>query len=123
MAGKNVCAFSGVSIREKDTLISDLDLEIAEGEIVAMVTKDTVSSLVLQVMAGFREEEAGVVEYPVLEGETPSTGWLQYVPDDIICYYNLTVLDYFYAVSLAAPCDISEEVASLCDVFEINVDE
>ncbi len=118
-----ICRMQNVSIIDKETTITDLNLEIEAGSIVALATKDTVSSAVLQVMAGFRGYGQGEVDYPLLDMDKPSAQWLQYVPDDIICYQGLKIREYFHGVALATPFKIREELERLCEVFELDVEE
>jgi ABC-2 type transport system ATP-binding protein len=108
-----------------ESMITGLQLNIKESEITALIAEDDSISRILQVVAGLRDVEEGEVIYPGLDLDSAAASpeWIQYVPDDIICYDNMKVKDYLYGIALAVSMEAAREGIRLCGVFGINPEE
>lgn len=121
-----VCSMQDVTIQEgTECVVKDLQLDIRESEITVLIAEDNSASQILQVMGGFRNAVQGDVGYPgmALENGAIPAGWIQYVPDDIICYNNMKVKDFLCGVALASSTETIREGVRLCGVFGINPEE
>ena len=124
---QEICGIDGLQIRTGKTIkIADIKVRINKGERIAIISQEDEATTLLQMIAGFREKEEGEITYPLwtLSKKTPLTTYLQYVPDDIICYTNMTVKQFLSGVHKAGKAEeVWEESLRLCEKFSIALEE
>jgi len=107
-----------------DYLCKYNDIVVPAKRIVAIIGDSAETTGILRSLAGLIKRPVGKVEYgeefaAVLKKEP----WkLQFVPDDIVCYRNLTAEDFLKGVTLQYG-DITEHKRELAEAFDINMKE
>lgn len=133
MKSTTICSLQNVTVLDgEQAILENIELNIHYPSIVAMIAKDSSASCLIQTVAGLRGIDEGKILYPNQQRDLEERvddktnilpAWIQYVPDDIICYSNMTVYDFFVGVSLAIQGNIGEEVHRLCELFGIDMRE
>lgn len=123
MANPCICSMKDVTVTDSSSFIlQNVQLDIEERNIMALIAEDNSASALLQALGGFRAIEKGHITYN-FPNEGSLSEWIQYVPDDIICYSNLKVEEYLCGIALATSMDMVKEDARLCKVFGIDASE
>ena len=89
--------------------IEDISLDFNQNKVVAFLSKDDSASHALEKIV----KQIRATDKPYM---------VQYVPDDIVCYSNLTVAE-FLQVMTGGKEEVAEEAARLLSVFQIQADE
>ncbi len=102
--------------------VRQFELQAQESCVTALISEDALAGRLLQGMAGLRKLKHGVIEYPCIPHKKKDMSrWVQYVPDDIICYRNLKVKDYLRGMAYAVSRETAGEAERLCELFGIDV--
>lgn len=126
MSGSLICSFQNAVRKDGQYVYSDsLQLNIEEFTSYAILTEGRAGTVLLQNIAGLR---AFSKENIIYFGGIEETGkqlsdFVQYVPDDIICYPDMSVEDYLCGIALATSVKEVKEAGRLCGVFGIDLKE
>lgn len=126
MEEQRICSMQDVRIKGKDgILLQDIQLHINRGNLITIISRDGSGSSILKVLAGLKSIEEGSVEYGFGEdGQEPLAQFVQYVPDDIICYSDMKVKEFVQGFLYTDKGqDAVEEAVRLCDLFGIDMEE
>lgn len=126
MANPCICSMKDVAITDSSSFIlQNVQLDIEEGKVMALIAEGDCVSALLQALGGFRAIDKGHITYNFLSKKDAGnlSEWVQYVPDDIICYSNLKVEEYLCGIALATSMNMVKEGARLCKVFGIDTSE
>lgn len=121
-----ICSVKDVTVTDGNRFIlQNVQLDIERGSVTALVAGDASASSLLQAIGGFRVIDEGDITYhnSLEEGTEDLSEWVQYVPDDIICYSNMKVQEFLCGIALAASMEIVKEGVRLCKVFGIDTSE
>lgn len=121
-----LCTLQDVMVSEgQDITLDNIQYKIRESVVEAYISQDGSASTLLQVIGGFRNVNGGNVEYPLHSPKKKHLArWMQYVPDDIICYTDMKVKEFLKGVAMALPeQDAYKEAVRLCELFEIELGE
>ncbi|MBQ8526920.1 MAG: hypothetical protein IJ429_00475 [Lachnospiraceae bacterium] len=107
-----------------DYLCKYNDITVPPKRIVAIIGEGKETTRILQAMAGMSPKGAQKVQYGDEFGcQLKKEPWkLQFVPDDIVCYRNLSAGDFLKAVTMKF-ADVTEEKEKLLETFDINIEE
>ena len=93
MESEYLCTLADVSVVAGDEHVLDnIQYNIRESVIETFISKDNSASKLLQVIGGFINADGGEVQYPMYSPSKKNLSkWIQYVPDDIVCYSDMKV--------------------------------
>lgn len=126
MAAPCICSMKDVAVTDSSSFIlQNVQLDIEQGNVMAIIADNNSASALLQALGGFRAIDKGDITYNFLQkkGAGSLSEWVQFVPDDIICYSNLKVEEYLCGIALATSMDMVKDGARLCKVFGIDTSE
>lgn len=121
-----LCTLQNVTILKGEVHVLDnLQYDIRESVIETFISQDGSASALLKVIGGFLSVDEGDVAYPAYSPNKKDLArWIQYVPDDIICYANMKVKEFLQGVALSIRVENAlEKALELCHLFEIDVEE
>lgn len=121
-----LCTMSNINVSVKgERVLENIQYNIKAGVIETFISQDNSASKLLQMIGGFLVADEGEIEYPVYSPRKKKLSkWLQYVPDDIVCYSDMKVKEFLHGVAIAVGHkDAIETAARLCELFEIDVEE
>ncbi len=121
MATNLLCACSHASAKKgKKIILTDISLDARKGQGIALISKDGSAACVLRLIAGLLTPFRGEISYPALSRKDRSDfpKKLQYVPDHIVQYYNLTAAEFLIGMSKKRSAWM-EEANRLISLFEI----
>ncbi len=126
MKEQRICSMQGVHIKGKDgILLQNIELHINRGELITMISRDGSGGSILKVLTGLKSIEEGSIEYSFAQDKRANLlRFVQYVPDDIICYSNMKVREFiqgFYYTDRGE--EAVEEAVRLCELFDIDMEE
>ena len=100
------------------------NITILPKRIVAIIGDNKETTQLLQAMAGFTLKGMPKVQYGDEFGRhLKKEPWkLQFVPDDIVCYRDLTAGDFLKGIGMKFG-DVEEEKAALLELFNIDIEE
>ena len=126
MESEYLCTLADVSVVAGDEHVLDnIQYNIRESVIETFISKDNSASKLLQIIGGFINADGGEVQYPMYSPSKKNLSkWIQYVPDDIVCYSDMKVKEFLKGVAIAVGnVEASKIAGRLCELFEINIDE
>lgn len=127
MPGKTICDLENIEVQMGDNLLlNKFNLKIDEPIILSVISEDESSSALLQVIAGLIDADKGKVAYPSwnIYGKTDLAQWVQYVPDDIVCYRDMKVKQFLHGIALSESDKVVEKQGlGLCKLFGIDPKE
>lgn len=127
MPKKTICDLQNIEIRMgENTLLKNFNLKIEEPIILSVISEDESASALLKVMAGLINADKGTVKYPSLDihSKTDLAQWIQYVPDDIVCYRDMKVKQFIHGIALAeSDKEMEKQGLKLCKFFGIDPKE
>lgn len=126
MKSEYLCTLSNVSaFVDGERVLENIQYNIKEAVIETFISKDDSASKLLQIIGGFYVADDGEITYPIYSpGKKNLSKWLQYVPDDIVCYSDMKVKEFFRGVAIAVGReDAMETAVRLCSLFEIDMEE
>ena len=127
MPGKTICDLENIEVQMGETiLLNKFNLKIDEPIILSVISEDESSSALLQVIAGLIDVDKGKVAYPSwnIYGKTDLAQWVQYVPDDIVCYRDMKVKQFLHGIALSESDKVVEKQGlGLCKLFGIDPKE
>lgn len=126
MGSEYLCTLSDINVSVKgERVLENIQYNIKEGVIETFISQDNSAGTLLQVIGGFLVANEGEIAYPMYSPNKKNLSkWLQYVPDDIVCYTDMKVKEFLQGVAMAVGHeDAIETAARLCGLFEIDVEE
>ena len=126
MGSEYLCTLSNVNVSVNgERVLENIQYNIRQGVIETFISQDNSAGKLLQTIGGFLMADEGEMEYPMYSpGKKDLSKWLQYVPDDIVCYSDMKVKEFLQGVAMAVGHeDAIETAARLCGLFEIDVEE
>lgn len=126
MESQYLCTLLNINVSVKgERVLENIQYNIKEGVIETFISQDNSAGKLLQVIGGFLVAEEGEITYPMYSpGKKNLSKWLQYVPDDIVCYSDMKVKEFLQGVALAVGHEDAVETAvRLCGLFEIDLEE
>lgn len=126
MESEYLCTLSNISVFVKgERVLENIQYNIKEAVIETFISKDDSASKLLQIIGGFFVADEGEIAYPMYSpGKKNLSKWLQYVPDDIVCYSDMKVKEFLQGVAIAVGHeDAIETAVRLCGLFEIDLEE
>lgn len=108
-----------------DFILQNVQLDIEIGSVMALISNNDSASVLLQTLGGLRKMEQGDIIYHNSQKKDMHnlSDWVQYVPDDIICYSHMKVKEYLHGLALATSMEVEKEGTRLCKAFGINTSE
>lgn len=105
----------------------DGQLHIHDKRIIGWISEDDSADILLKRLAGLcpKTEKDDIYNKVVNEYPDITEAALQYIPDDIVCYSNLTVRQFLHGIAMAQENpDVAEtEAIRLIRLFDINEEE
>lgn len=120
-----LCKCNNISLKKNGKiLLNEFSLEIPPKRIIALIGDAEASGEILRIIAKRGNGDGGRIEYDSqLKAEIAAAPWkIQYVPDDIVCYRNLSAADFLTGITMNYG-DVKEEKARLLEYFEIDAAE
>ncbi len=102
MSKEVLCRCSQLTVKGKQNmLLKDVSLSVKREQITALISEDDSAGEILKLIAGLYQPDKGQISYPGMKKEEVAVypKKIQYVPDDIICYPNLTVWDFIHGIA------------------------
>lgn len=121
-----LCTLSGVNVSvQGQRVLENIQYNIREAVIETFISKDDSASKLLQVIGGFVVADEGEIAYPMYSPSKKNLSkWIQYVPDDIVCYSDMKVREFLQGVAFSVNHEDAIEIAvRLCQLFEIDTEE
>lgn len=121
-----LCTLQDVTVSDGDNkILENIQYNIEDSVMETFISKDGSASALLKVIGGFLSIDDGAVEYPVYSPNKKDLAkWIQYVPDDIVCYSNMKVREFLQGVAMSLEIEGAlEKAMELCQLFEINIEE
>ena len=119
-----ICSVRNIAVRNSNGILGKhINMEIHTGDIIGLISDNEAGDRVLQSICGFCKPKAGRIWYAhSLKGRSKGVSTkVQYVPDDIICYRNLTVEEFLVGASITAGENAAKEQTRLCAQFGIDI--
>lgn len=127
MPSKTICDLENIEVQMgENTLLKDFSLKIDAPVILSVISEDESASALLQVIAGLMNADRGKVKYPSWSAydKTELAQWIQYVPDDIVCYRDMKVKQFLHGIALSeSDRDMEEQGLKMCKHFGIDPKE
>lgn len=127
MPGKTICDLENIEVRMGEhILLNKFNLKIDEPTILSVISEDESASTLLQIIAGLINADKGKVKYPSwnVYGKTDLAQWVQYVPDDIVCYRDMKVKQFLHGIALSeSDREMEKQGLKLCRFFGIDPKE
>lgn len=107
-----------------DYLCKYKDITISPKRMVAIIGEARETTQLLRAMAGMDQGAVQKVQYGDKFGQQlKKEPWkLQFVPDDIVCYRNLSAGDFLDGIALKYG-DVTEQKEALAELFNIHMEE
>lgn len=113
-----ICQVEHMTIHTKQNIqLEDISFDVAENELVSIIGEDEELDCIFKGMAGLQPLQSGKVSY-----DNVAKRMVQYVPDDIVCYSNLTVGEFLQGMTCGVE-EMAEEAARLLAAFQIETNE
>lgn len=121
-----ICSAEDITIFNKEgTPTEHISFEIHEGHILGLIDKDGNAARLLQAIGGFYKVSDGQILYAdhLLTPKGSLSTNIQYVPDDIVCYPDLTVEDFIIGAAACSGTEALHEQIRLIKMFGIDIKE
>ncbi|MDE6433403.1 MAG: ATP-binding cassette domain-containing protein [Lachnospiraceae bacterium] len=125
MSKEVLCRCSQVTVKgQQNVLLNDISLQIKKEQITALISEDDSAGEILKLIAGLYQPDKGQITYPGMKKEEVAAypKRIQYVPDDIICYPDLTVWDFIHGIANGSE-QMEATAEKLLSLFGINANE
>ena len=118
-----ICSLRNVAVKNSNGILGKrINMEIHNGDIIGLISENAAADRIMQAICGFYKPRAGRIWYShSLRHGKGKPSKIQYVPDDIICYRDLTVEEFLVAASITAGEAAAKEQTRLCSQFGINI--
>lgn len=114
----SICRVEHMTIHTKQNIqLEDISFDIADNELVSIIGEEDELECIFKGMVGLQPLQSGKVNYDNAEKRM-----VQYVPDDIVCYSNLTVGEFLQGMTCGVE-EMAEEAARLLVAFQIEANE
>lgn len=125
MSKEVLCRCSQVTVKDQhNMLLHDISLQVKKEQITALISEDDSAGEILKLIAGLYQPDKGQITYPGMKNEEVAVypKKIQYVPDDIICYPDLTVWDFIHGIAKGNE-QMEAAAEKLLSLFGINANE
>lgn len=122
-----ICSAEDITIfdNKEGTPTEHISFEIHEGHILGLIDKDGNAARLLQAIGGIYGVSKGQILYAekLLSPKGGISTKVQYVPDDIVCYPDLTVEDFIIGSASCSGTEAVDEQIRLIKLFGIDIKE